>query len=251
MRPYWIALALAARVTHAQDFEGVQVIGIGGRVNVIVTKDGACLSMLMPDHSSFVVRTDSVTMATWADNAELLTGPTGARLAYTDPKIGRLEAITFARVSADSNSGYRLSGEDGSRTGSLILSADTARVLFGAMRGEPQKTMASGLMHMLPGLNAPNFEVHTPVRERYAPKPRYPDALRAMNTQGDVTLSFVVDSTGHVDRPSIQVIYSTTPEFTSAAEESLLHSHFDAAEVNGHHIAVRTQKHYTFRLNSQ
>jgi hypothetical protein len=83
-----------------QNFEGVQVIASdNARLNVIVTKDSAWLSMLMPDHSSFVVRTDSVTMATWADNADLLTDTThGARLAYMDSQIGRLQAITFVRL---------------------------------------------------------------------------------------------------------------------------------------------------------
>jgi len=252
-RAYWLALMLTARLAYAQDFEGVQVIGIdNARVNVIVTKDSAFLSMRLPDGSSFAVRTDSVTMATLADNADLMTDTAhGARIAYVDAKIGRMQAITFVRLSADSNSGYRLTGEDGSRTGTLTLAADSARVLFGAMRGEPQKTRAAGMMHMVPGLVMMNFQVQKPLRERYAPKPRYPETLRSMNIQGDVILGFIVDSTGHLDRKSIQVLHSTDPAFTRAAEESLVRTDFDPAELNGHPVAVRTQQRYAFTLTSQ
>jgi TonB family protein len=119
------------------------------------------------------------------------------------------------------------------------------------MRGETQPTKAAWLMHMLPGLNALNFQSRVPVHERREPPPHYPDALRRAHIEGDVTLSFIVDSAGHVDRRSIQVLDTTSPGFTGAAEEALMHSQFDPAEVNGQHIAVRTSKRYAFRLNSQ
>ena len=72
-----------------------------------------------------------------------------------------------------------------------------------------------------------------------------------MNIQGDVILGFIVDSTGHLDRKSIEVLHSTDPAFTRAAEESLVRTAFDPAEQNGHHVAVRTQQRYAFTLTSQ
>ena len=97
------SVVLAARLP-AQAFHGVQVVVTGGRVNVIVMNVSASLAMLMPYGSTYVVRSDSVTMATLADNAELLTDSThGARLAYVDPKIGQLQGVTFVRLSSDSS----------------------------------------------------------------------------------------------------------------------------------------------------
>jgi len=254
MRSFLTVLLLVARLVQAQRYEAVQVVGIGGRVNVVVMKDSAFLSMLIPDGSTFAFRTDSVTMATLADNADLETDSThGARIAYTDPTLHRGEALTFVRLSTDSNSGYRLIAEDGARTASLVLPADSARVVFGAMRGEQQTTMTA---HMMTGpmraMNAMNFQVRIPPRER----PGAPPLGESGNSwrthgQGEVILSFLVDTTGHVDRTSIQAVGSPDPVLTGAAVDNILRTSFDPAELNGQRFAQRIQKKFVFKLNSR
>jgi protein TonB len=51
--------------------------------------------------------------------------------------------------------------------------------------------------------------------------PRYPESLRRAGVEGDVTVQFVVDTTGRVDMRSIEVLRSTHDAFTAAVRETL------------------------------
>ena len=235
------SLMLVARLGGAQVPEGVQVIGSdNARVTVYVTKDSAFLSLMMPDGSGFVVRTDSITMATWADNADLLTSANAS---------ARVQGVTFTRLSADSNPQYRVSGDDGDRHARMVLATDSARVLFGAMRGEQQRTMAAKHAFLLQTF----FQHVTPILPRvlHEPKIQYPESLRAMHFDGDVVLACDVDSSGRVVKQSIRVVRSTDPAFTDAAKDALLHTYFAPAELNGHHIGMPVQKPYHFSISDQ
>ncbi|HXB27416.1 MAG TPA: hypothetical protein VNV25_21985 [Gemmatimonadaceae bacterium] len=247
------SLALAARLAHAQGSHGVQVVGTGGRVNVIVMNDSAALAMLMPYGSTYVVRSDSVTMATLADNAELLTDSThGARLAYVDAKIGQLQGVTFLRLSADSSSPYRVIAEDGERTENLTLSGETARIVFGAMRGEAQRRDDSNGVHVIHDVSGLHFQVRHPPRELPGTPVRAHSFVGpTIHGNGEVTLSFLVDTTGRVDPKSIQAVGGPVTDLTRAAADNLLHTRFDPAQVEGHRIAERIQKKFEFTLTSQ
>jgi len=83
-----------------------------------------------------------------------------------------------------------------------------------------------------------------------APLPRYPDLLRQAGIQGRVVLEAVVETTGRVQRESIEVAEATNPAFVNAAREALLGTLFRPAAVNGHAVRVKIRIPYEFTLKN-
>jgi protein TonB len=83
-----------------------------------------------------------------------------------------------------------------------------------------------------PGRDFPEGMVDRRVEPRPGnPIPRYPPALSASGVNGSVTVRFVVDTAGSVDRESVRVIYATHPLFEKAVLEALLRMRFVPAEI--------------------
>jgi len=78
------------------------------------------------------------------------------------------------------------------------------------------------------------------------PAPRYPDALRAANIEGDVLAQFVVDTTGRVEATTFKVLKSTRPEFVDAVKDVLPELRFTPAEVGGRHVKQLVQMPFSF-----
>ena len=88
-------------------------------------------------------------------------------------------------------------------------------------------------------------DVTTPARPmRMHPAPRYPDGLRARGVPGSVTTTFVVDSSGHVEKATLQVLQSTDHKFSDAVREALPDMRFTPAVLDGKHVRQVVQ--YTF-----
>jgi TonB family protein len=81
-----------------------------------------------------------------------------------------------------------------------------------------------------------------------APRPRYPDALRAANVEGEVVAQFVVDADGNVLPETIKVIRTTDDQFTEAVRKVVPMLRFDAAEVDGRHVKQLVTMPFTFTL---
>ncbi len=65
------------------------------------------------------------------------------------------------------------------------------------------------------------------------PEPKYPPVLQEIGLSGRVSLQFLVDTTGRVDRASIEVIESTHEGFVSPARESVARAIFRPARMGG------------------
>jgi protein TonB len=59
--------------------------------------------------------------------------------------------------------------------------------------------------------------------------PHYPESLRRAGVEGDVTVKFVVDTTGRVDMRTIEVLRSTHSAFTTAVRETISRLRFAPA----------------------
>ena len=70
------------------------------------------------------------------------------------------------------------------------------------------------------------------------PAPRYPDLLREAGVAGRVLVSFIVDTTGHVEPGSVVIDSSTRPEFEAPTREAVLASLFRPGQLQGHGIRV-------------
>jgi TonB family protein len=87
-----------------------------------------------------------------------------------------------------------------------------------------------------------------PINRESAPL-RYPPDLREQGVQGDVTVDFVLDSTGHVIPFTLRVVKSTHPAFTMAARKFLELVQFQPARFDHHPAcALMLDRPLTFRL---
>lgn len=83
-------------------------------------------------------------------------------------------------------------------------------------------------------------------READAAAPIYPEELRLAGVQGAVTVEFVVDTLGLVERGSMHIIGATNPKFASAVREAAPGMHFRPAVRAG--LLVRQQVMQTFQF---
>ena len=75
---------------------------------------------------------------------------------------------------------------------------------------------------------------------------RYPDVLRAAGISGRVVLKFVIDSAGHPDPNSIQIVSTPHPGFVNAAKELVTKSVYHPGKVHGQAVAVQVQQAINF-----
>jgi TonB family protein len=101
------------------------------------------------------------------------------------------------------------------------------------------------------GADKPYFEFR--ISKKAAPipgagSPRYPDALRAANVEGEVLAQFVVDEDGTIVAGSLKVLRSNHELFTEAVKAALPEMRFSPAEVDGRKVKQLLQQSFTFGL---
>ena len=75
---------------------------------------------------------------------------------------------------------------------------------------------------------------------------RYPEVLRAAGIAGRVMVKFVIDSTGHPEPNTIQIVSTPHPGFSAAAKELVSKSVFHPGKVRGQAVAVLVQQSINF-----
>lgn len=94
------------------------------------------------------------------------------------------------------------------------------------------------------------FQVEKPVAPVNGnPSPRYPDALRTANIEGDVIAQFVADTLGHPDMGTFKVLKSSDPLFTEAVRSSLPNMRFSPALVGNRPVKQLVQMPFMFTLS--
>lgn len=81
--------------------------------------------------------------------------------------------------------------------------------------------------------------------------PDYPRALRQSKIEGEVVLSFIVDTTGAVEPATIHIVSSTHPAFEAPARRAVLQSQYRPGRVNGVPARVPSQITVQFKLAKQ
>jgi len=80
------------------------------------------------------------------------------------------------------------------------------------------------------------------------PAPIYPAELRAAQIEGTVLARFVVDSVGHAESASIEFPEATHPRFAEAVRQSLLHSRYLPAMLQGRPVRQLVEQRFAFTL---
>ena len=90
-------------------------------------------------------------------------------------------------------------------------------------------------------------EVDDPPTLLIGAAPRYPRVMAEAGIDGRVTLTFVIDTLGHVVAGSVKAEEATHPAFIAAAEEAAYASRFRPAHRHGSAVAVRVRQGVAFR----
>jgi protein TonB len=81
-----------------------------------------------------------------------------------------------------------------------------------------------------------------------APTPRYPEVLREAGIEGEVTLEFVVDTTGRVERGSVRVLSSAADAFVVSVRDALAGTRYHPALVGGQRVRQLVRQGFVFSL---
>jgi TonB family protein len=230
------------------------------------------------DSGTFTLSADSAVVARWADSAATLPDPlplgdTG-KVAF---KMWQLRAngdsgahMRFARVPTDHGPELTLgvfngawgeveylgaqSGEvlDALRRDSVVTD-DTAHVRSFAARVQPSdgvraSASSAGDMPLTTADTTWRASRRQAVMVPDSPQPRYPKALQSAGISGHVLLLIVVDTTGHVDMKSVQVLSTTDPRFALAVKEALPNMFFVPARVDGKKVRQQAFMPFDFAL---
>jgi TonB family protein len=86
--------------------------------------------------------------------------------------------------------------------------------------------------------------------ERYegTAAPVYPPRLSALGKEGRVDATFVVDTTGMVEMPSVQVLASDDPEFSESVRTALGEMRFRPATRAGRPVRQLVAQRFSFRI---
>lgn len=81
-----------------------------------------------------------------------------------------------------------------------------------------------------------------------SPTPRYPDLLKLSGVEGQVIVSFVVDTTGRADLSSLTILKSAHGLFTAAVRSALPAMRFIPAEAGGRKVRQLVQLPFAFNI---
>jgi protein TonB len=79
-------------------------------------------------------------------------------------------------------------------------------------------------------------------------KPRYPSRLASRSIESSFNVYFVVDTSGTIDRSTVELPSSVLQEFAGAVREVLFDWRFAPAELGGRRVRQRVQQPFTFRV---
>ncbi|MFQ5810645.1 MAG: TonB family protein [Armatimonadota bacterium] len=91
-------------------------------------------------------------------------------------------------------------------------------------------------------------DLDEPVERLRCPLPPFPADLRHAGIEGSVTLRFVVDTAGSVERGSVAVVSATDPGFEAPAREMLADCEFRPGRIGGRPVQASLEVPVMFRL---
>jgi TonB family protein len=83
------------------------------------------------------------------------------------------------------------------------------------------------------------------------PSPRYPDALREANVEGEVLAEFIVDENGRPDAASLKVLRSSHDLFTKSVTAALPNMRFIPAQIDGRAVRQLVTMPFEYSLHKE
>lgn len=110
----------------------------------------------------------------------------------------------------------------------------------GTVHGDPGAEITTGEVFL-------SSQLDDPAQRMAGPEPRFPPALADAGISGSVDLEYVVDTTGHAESNSLQVVAATHEAFIESAREAVLKSSFRPARYRGTPVRQQVRQRITFR----
>lgn len=85
-------------------------------------------------------------------------------------------------------------------------------------------------------------------RDPTSAAPAYPPYLEENHIEGELTVEFIVDTTGNADSTSLKVIHSSHPAFEQSLREALPHMRFVPAELGGRLVKQWVRQEFKFLM---
>ena len=79
--------------------------------------------------------------------------------------------------------------------------------------------------------------------------PQYPPDLLARGVQGQVTVRFVVDTSGSADVASIEIVDASDPRFAASVRAALPRMRFSPARLNGRRVRQKVEQPFRFNVD--
>lgn len=91
-------------------------------------------------------------------------------------------------------------------------------------------------------------QVDDPVQQITKVQPRYPPVLQQAGVSGSVDVQYVVDTLGHAEPRTWQVLKSTNPQFEAPAREAIMKSLFKPARIKSAAVRQLVQQKISFTI---
>lgn len=85
-------------------------------------------------------------------------------------------------------------------------------------------------------------------RDPSSASPAYPRSLVEKGIEGQVTVRFVVDSTGFIDPATVRIIEATRTEFTRAVTDAMPGMRFRPAKMGTHAVRQLAEQQFSFKV---
>jgi len=108
------------------------------------------------------------------------------------------------------------------------------------------------LAYRVPAYEAPfymEFQVERPVRVTHYEPPTYPANLKSRGVQGEVLVSFVVDTTGVADMRTYRVVRAVDFGFLPAIRQTVSAMRFEPARLGGRKVRQKVQQPFSFYIS--
>jgi hypothetical protein len=264
------ALTRDKAVHNSPDRERRLRVGLdSGMILVEVTPRAAVLTLVAPCGTFLDAYRNDSTLARWADEARVLPPPVPDstfpdKLRYLAIRLGGAKEspydnTTFKLVRLDTamSSSFLLTSTNTAWDCGVRLDSEQAVAFFGALRGD---AVAGAIPFELPfdrrdeagrphisgawfGRNVLDREAELKGTPRGL---HYPPEFLGSRITENVSLQFIVDSTGKVRPSSVRLIGTARPAFAKIAIRALLAAEYRPAERHGQSVPVFASQEFRF-----
>lgn len=129
------------------------------------------------------------------------------------------------------------------------MAGNAARSKSGGNAGREDKTQAPALAFESRDSVYSILDVEeSATRSEGSAAPAYPVELMKEGKEGGVFIRFVVDSSGHADSSTIEIVRASHPLFAMAVRQAVPQMMFSPASMGGRHVRQAVEQNFEFRI---